>query len=256
MIFQIETTTVCNAACVFCVHKTMKRAKMHMQPSIFEKTITDIARVSPLEGIILTGLGETLLDPDILDRIKLVRCVLKDIPITIYTNGTNLKKYLDELMFLDVSVMLSMNSLDHGRRKSVMGIDPFSNGDFEDILERSNDKFTISSIVDWGLMDTCDKDMLKEKIGKKLFLHLAGNWAGKLYDLKIVPISPCGRMFGMMFVLVDGRVSLCCLDSEGDVILGNNIIEALQGSMFAHYQEMHQSGRRSQLELCRNCTTI
>lgn len=230
---------------------------MHMQPSVFEKTIKDIARVEPLEGIILTGLGETLLDPNILERIKLVRYVLGDkIPITIYTNGTNLKKYLDELMFLDVTIMLSMNSMDSSRRKSVMGIDPFNNGDLEDILKRSNNKFTVSSIVDWGLMDVCDKDLLKEKLGDKLFLHLAGNWAGKLYDLKIVPVSPCARIFGMMFVLVDGRVSLCCLDSEGSVILGNNVIEALQGSLLAHYQEMHETGRRSQLELCRNCTTI
>ncbi len=257
MFFQIETTTVCNAACAFCVHKNMKRAKMHMQPDVFEKTVAEIARVSPIDGVTLTGLGETLLDPEIIERIKVIHYVLgRKTPVNIFTNGTNLLKYLDELLYLNVGIVLSLNNLDPEKRKSVMGINPFENGDLEEVLEKAGKYLTISGIVDWGLMEHGEKEIMKETLKERLFLHFVGNWAGKLFDLKFRPVNCCARPFNIVHVLVDGRVALCCFDSEGQVILGNNVIEALQGEKLAYYQEMLETGRRSQLELCRNCTTV
>lgn len=257
MIVQIETTTVCNAACVFCVHKTIKREKTHMQQSVFEETILDCTKIFPLERICLTGFGETLLDPEILNRIKLVKYYLKDVSIDLFTNGTNLSKYIDDLIFLKVdSIVLSLNAVNSEKRKAIMGIDEIFN-DLDDIIHKCKNKInlTLSVIVDLGLMECGDAEELKYKYGNMMFPHLASNWAGKLFDMKIKPIKPCMRVWTIMHVLVDGRVALCCLDSEGEVILGNNLIEALSGDKLKYYKKMMQYGKRFELPLCGNCST-
>ena len=248
MNIQIETTTVCNAACAFCVHKTMKRSKMHMQQSVFEKTISDVKRIEPLEGVCLTGLGETLLDPLIIERLEIVRKELGNVPLTIFTNGTNLDKYLPDLLRLEVNnIMISANAL------------KIYNGVWLDAVKKSNEKtkITVSLIVDWGMMDMCDvEEMKKAYPPENFFLHLVGNWTGKIFDLKFKPTRACHRPFNFAHVLVDGRVALCCFDSEGDVILGNDLIEALAGDKLKFYQEMMASGKRFELPLCGNCSTI
>ena len=226
----------------------MKRTKMHMQPSVFYKTIMDAKRIEPLDTVCLTGLGETLLDPDILDRIKFVKHELNEVPITIFTNGTNLEKYLPDLLKLEVNnIMISINAL------------KMFNGIYLDLVKQSNEKtkITISVIVDWGLIDMYDVEKTKETYPRdNLFLHLVGNWTGKLFDLKYRPVRACPRVFDFAHVLVDGRVALCCFDSEGDVILGDNLIDALTGDKLKYYQQMMTDGKRYELPLCGNCTTI
>ncbi len=256
MFFQIETTTICNAACAFCVHKTTKREQTHMQQFIFEKTIEDINRVYPLYGITLTGLGETLLDPDILYRIKYIRALFgNNVPVSIFTNGTNLEKYLDELIGLDVDITLSVNGINSEKRKSTMGIDPLNGTDIQDILKKYN-KIKVSVVVDWGMVEHGDREIFQQQYGDKLFMHFAGNWAGKLFNIKFKPVKSCCRPFQVLHILVDGRVALCCFDSDGEVILGNNVLEALQGSELRNVQTMMEAGKRYELPLCKNCTTI
>lgn len=258
MFVQIETTTVCNASCAFCVHKDMKRTRMHMEKDVFENTILDCLRIVPLERICLTGLGETLLDPEILDRIKLIRYYLEDIPIDLYTNGTNLFKYIDDLILLKVdNIILSLNAVNSEKRKAIMGIDGiFSN--LDEIINKckNNINLRLSTIVDLGLMECGDVEQLKFRYGDIIFPHLSGNWTGKIFDIKHKPIKSCMRVFAITHVLVDGRVALCCFDSEGDVILGNNLIEALSGDKLKYYQKMMQDGKRYELQLCSNCSTI
>lgn len=258
MFVQIETTTVCNASCAFCVHKDMRRTRMHMDNDVFEKTILDCLRIVPLERICLTGLGETLLDPEILDRIKLIRYYLKDIPIDLFTNGTNLNKYLDDLIFLKVdSIILSLNAINSEKRKAIMGIDGIFN-DLDNIVNKckNNINLKLSTIVDLGLMECGDVEELKLKYGDIIFAHLAGNWTGKIFDIKFKPIKSCTRVWFIRHVLVDGRVALCCFDSEGDVILGNNLIEALSGDKLKYYQKMMENKKRYELRLCGRCSTI
>lgn len=255
MFVQIETTTVCNASCTFCVYKNMERTRMHMSKVVFEKTILDCLKIFPLERICLTGLGETLLDPEILDRIKLVRYYLKDVPIDLYTNGTNLLKYIDSL---DVNnVILSLNAVNSEKRKAIMGIDGIF-GDLDNIIYKCKNKInlSLSVIVDLGLMECGDVEELKLKYGNIIFPHLGGNWTGKIFNIKFKPVKPCMRVWSVSHVLVDGRVALCCFDSEGDVILGNNLIEALSGDKLKYYQKMMQNEKRYELELCKNCSMI
>ncbi len=256
MFVQIETTTVCNAACVFCVHKDMKRERTHMQQSVFEKTIKDAARIYPLEGITLTGLGETLLDPEILNRINFAKAIVGDIPISIFTNGTNLEKYLDDLLASNVNITLSLNGVNSEKAKAVMGINVFNDGNLSRIVKKAKDKLTISVVVDWGLIEHGDREVFTEAFGKSVFMHFAGNWAGKLFDIKFKPTKVCCRPFSVLHVLVDGRVALCCFDADGEIILGDNLLDALRSKKLAYVKKMMEDGKRYELPLCGNCTTI
>ena len=259
MIVQIENTNICNARCVFCGHKYMKRPQKIMEQSIFEKVINECKEIN-IEGVFLTGLGEPLLDPNIVDRVKFIKKKLK-IPVTIYTNGTNLNKYLDDLLNVGLDMLyISLNAVNKEKREQIMGIDNF---DYLDKLIRNWNhnkcKIVISSVSDWGLMEVGDCKMMYEMYGKmvdEIYYHYAANWAGKIFDLKFIPKNACPRPFTMIHILNDGRVALCCLDMDGEIILGNSILEAMNSEKLKFYRQKMIEGKRSELELCKNCSTV
>jgi hypothetical protein len=61
-------------------------------------------------------------------------------------------------------------------------------------------------------------------------------------------------------VLWDGRVSLCCFDAEGAVILGDlktqTLREVFGGDKAVGIRLAHVEGRRQELPLCNTCTAI
>src|SRR3972149_4369448 len=260
MIVQIENTNICNAKCYFCGHKYMKRPQVVMAQDIFEKIINECKGINNIEGVFLTGLGEPLLDPNIVDRVKLIKKTLR-VPVTIYTNGTNIDKYLNDLLGAGLDLLyISLNACTKEKRKEIMGIDNFEQ--IDKLIRNWNHnkcKIFISSIPDWGLMEVGDCEKMFEMYGKfvdEVYYHYAANWAGKIFDLKFIPQNACPRPFSMIHVLNDGRVALCCLDIDGEVILGNNILEAINSEKLKFYRQKMIEGKRSELELCKNCTTV
>ena len=78
--------------------------------------------------------------------------------------------------------------------------------------------------------------------------------------MRVVPTQSCARAFGQIMVLWDGRVSLCCFDGEGDEILGDlktqTIREVYNAGRALEIRTAHAEGRRGEIPLCRNCTSI
>ena len=239
----------------------MKRPQKTMEQNIFEDIINQCMSIkNNLEGIYLTGLGEPLLDLYVVERVKLIKKKL-NLPVTIYTNGTNLDKYLDKLLNIGLDVLyISLNAVNAQKRKEIMGIDGFDY--LDNLIKNWNNKkckLFISAVPDWGLMERSDCEELFENYrygADEIYFHYAANWAGKVFDLKFYPQKVCPRPFQMIHVLNDGRIALCCLDLDGEVILGNNIYEALHSEKLNFYRQKMLDGKRSELELCKNCTTV
>lgn len=256
MILQIENTNICNASCGFCPHKIMKRQKGTMEESVFEKILVDNKQY-PIDAIAITGIGEPLLDSGIIDKLKIAKKVL-NLPVTIYTNGTNLKKYLKDLLKngLD-SLIISLNAANSEKRKEIMGIDYFD--ELNEIINNWNGKcdLIICAIPDMGYMERFDCDEMIKKYGKKVYFHYASNWGGQYnFDLKFTPNHVCPRPFEILHVNWDGNFVLCCLDYEGKISFGKSIAELMNNETWKYYRKMLSEGKRSELELCKNCTTV
>lgn len=277
MQLQLETIAVCNAKCVFCPYPTMKRPRGLMTMPLFSKIVEEAVGLDRIESITLTGLGETLMDRHLIERIKLVRQMSKrSILVDLYTNGSYLtNRMIDDLLSAGLDVLyISLNASRADRRKEIMGL-----ADYDYVKRQARyaiDRFgrfpsgqprvLVKAVMSKDLMEGDDHEaFLAEwggdfRHGGNAFLHLEGNWAGAVWPVRIRPTTACSRALSQIMVLWDGRVSLCCFDGEGDVVLGDlnsqTIREVFAGETAVKIRQAHVDGRRGELPLCGTCTAI
>ena len=272
---QIECTNVCNADCVFCPYGKMQRAKGTMPMPLFRKIVDEAATIPLISHITITGLGEPLLDRHLLERLRYIRAKLPHILLDMYTNGTYLrKKVVDDLIDVGLSVLyISLNGVDAQKRREIMKVD-----DYDEVVEYikyakaatagTGTRVLVKGIVSKDLMEAGDQETFANQWGGRYspeskqgaYLHLEGNWAGKVWPMRVTPTQACSRALSQIMVLQDGRVSLCCFDSEGEMVLGDlnhqSLREIYGGPLALGIREAHNDGRRSEIALCKNCTGI
>jgi hypothetical protein len=276
---QIETLNICDARCLFCEYPQMKRPKGVMPMDLFRKIIDDAAGVPQISSITFTGLGETLLDEHLTDRIRYTRRKLRAIPIDIYTNGSRLtREVVDNLIDAGLSILYcSLNAVDAERRQAIMfphrpGYDDFERltGALDYGIEReragSGMRVVVKAVTAKDLMENSHADTFLARWGGPTnsggngFIHLEGNWAGAMWPMRVKPTEACSRALNQIMVLRTGEVSLCCFDGEGKEILGDlntqTIREVFNGPKATGIREAHWNGRRSDIGLCANCTAI
>ena len=88
MEYIVETTAKCNLYCPMCPRETHKQPKEDMADEIFERLVRKSGQSA--EHMMLIGLGEPFMDPQIFDRIEY--CEQHSISTLLSTNGT----FLDE----------------------------------------------------------------------------------------------------------------------------------------------------------------
>ena len=270
MQIQLECTNVCNADCCFCPYSKMRRPKGTMSMNLFCRIIDEATSIPLIDHITITGLGEPLLDRFLIDRIRYVRKKMPGVLLDLYTNGTFLRpEMVDDLHRAGLSVLyVSLNAVTRDRRLQVMKLDDFDQvtRSTEYALTKPGWRVIVKGIVSKDLMEAGDNEAFTARWGGPFtgsgnaFLHLEGNWAGATWPMRLKPTEPCARALNQIMVLWDGRVSLCCFDSEGDCTLGDlnhqTIREVFNGQPALGIREAHIQGRRQELKLCNGCTGI
>ena len=89
---NIELTSYCNMQCEFCRHPVMKKELTHMSYSLFLSIIDCIQDNNLSDNILLAGLGEPLLHPDVFEILQY--CGITKMCTTLYTNGLLLNQDL------------------------------------------------------------------------------------------------------------------------------------------------------------------
>ena len=239
---------------------------------LFQKIVAEAATIPLMEEFCLTGLGEPLLDKDIIERIKYIREHLAAVPITLYTNGTYLtNEKAVALRDAGLSTLyVSLNAVNREKRFQIMKL-----SDYDQVEQQTKDaiaiggdrmKVIVKAVCSKDLMEHGEADTFLDTwggdftTGGHAFLHLEGNWAGGMWPMRVKPTTPCSRALNQIMVLWDGRVSLCCFDGDGEVIFGDlnrqTIREVFAGEAATSYRRAHSEGRRGELKLCATCTAI
>jgi radical SAM protein with 4Fe4S-binding SPASM domain len=121
-------------------------------------------------------------------------------------------------------------------------------------------QIVVKAVASKDLMEGQEKEEFLKTWGDGAFLHMEGNWAGYLGKMRTTPTECCFRALNQIMILWDGRVSLCCFDGEGDVIFGDlnrqSLKEIFAGEKASEYRRAHMEGRRSEMKLCKDCTSI
>ena len=273
MQLQLENINVCNARCVFCPYTKMERKHTRMPMDLHRSIVDQAASIPLIDHITVTGLGEPLLDPELVEKIAYTRkAVGKNVYLDVYTNGHLLTADLArQLSKAGLTLLyISMNAIDPLKRKEIMGLDDYQ--EVENAIRESihavwgQMRISVKAVVEKDLFEGDEADRFvshwggRYQDGGHAFMHLEGNWAGKNYKVRTTQKEACSRALTSIMVLSDGRVCLCCQDYEGEVIFGDLNNESLRdiykSDPYVAMRMAHSQGRRSELALCKDCTMV
>jgi radical SAM protein with 4Fe4S-binding SPASM domain len=269
----VELTNTCNARCTICATPTMKRKRQVMDFDLFRKIIDECGKRRAFR--ILPFLhGETLLVPGVLDYFRYIRRVSPQSHINLTTNGSRLTGEISEAILredlLD-SVIFSVEGADRRTYELIR-----SGLSFEEVrsnflqflnLRRQFGKSKPHISVAMVLVDQ-NRSSKKEfaevwKGADEVRFSLFFNWAGKLEVEEPRSghrLNFCERLYHYVTILADGRVALCCFDSNGEYILGDvrnqTIDEVWHSQEFAQVRRQLCERKFDQLHLCARCDYI
>jgi hypothetical protein len=263
-VVRIETTNACNARCIICPHRDLRRATVRMEEGLYRRLIAECSRAGCRE-VHLHNFGEPLLDKQLEDRI----CYAKEKGIRkvkIFSNGS--------LLTPDRAAGLIRAGLDEVK----ISFDGATREEFERIRPPLKFDTVVENIrrlvqlrneahsplkIHVACCSTTDKQgtmQMLEKIVDGFAFGKIHNWgSGEHANGHGRLRKPCSRLWRTMTILADGNVALCCLDYDGQRLLGRidektTIAEVWNSSDYRQVRQCHQNARQDEIALCKDCS--
>ncbi|MEB2308860.1 MAG: radical SAM protein [Candidatus Brocadiaceae bacterium] len=104
---QIEITNRCNYVCHMCPRESFNLAEKDIPPDLFKKIID---RIETAHNIILTGWGEPLLHPELMNMILYAKSKGHHVGVT--TNGLLLAPFIEKLVDTVDKLTVSLDSIE------------------------------------------------------------------------------------------------------------------------------------------------
>ncbi len=277
---RIETSTACNAACVFCPWPTddftRRKEIMSLEDYKFyvDKLKDEVG--DKINEITVSGFGEAFLDKTLLDKMRYAK--EKGYGVHVLTNGSLLDEPKIDEMFeigiMDLRVSLHTTNPDsYGKVLNYKG----NKHTLEDVLrsldyaiEKRPSETEIIITADIVEENKNDIDKLIEDYGDKCSLEIwvPHNWVDTYeyrdYESPLIH-KTCGRPeTGPIQIQVDGDIIMCCFDFNNEMILGNfkhqtleEIFSTEKDNLFSKIHNHHEKGTCGESNLlCANCDQL
>lgn len=274
-VIYIETTNRCNATCIMCPHRLLKRPITDMTDNVYSKVINDLSKVDLKNTqLFLHKEGEPLCDKNIIRRI-LVAKENTNAEIGMSTNA----------MLLDEN--MAQNILNSGLDTIYFSVDGVSAETYNRIrvncdyyVVKKNIAFflklreRLSSNIRVIMQMITYEDNIHEKEDfiklwdkfdvefyvKEMHCYLDG---GKSSFDKIdtsMQKSVCNDPFRLITVLCDGNVGCCCWDYNNEYCLGNvmenDLIELYNDEKINYMRQLQMEKECYDLVPCKRCGRI
>ena len=261
---RIETTNACNAKCVICPHREMQRPVCQMDDALYEKIIDECSGYN-CGNVHLHNFGEPLLDKNLAKRVRYAK--QKGIKrVAIFSNGSLL------------TANKANELIDAGLDQIKVSFDGATSQEFEQIRPPLKFDTVIKNIKELVRIRNVKKSSLKIKVAccstsdknetiRSLEDCVDGFSFGKIHNWtdtgmdhaeKSAIRKPCSRVWQTFTVLSNAKVALCCLDYEGQVILGDlkqaSISEIWKNESYRKIRLLHKTAQQDQIIICKNCT--
>lgn len=227
-IVQIESTNICNAKCVFCPRDDMHRRQGVMDMALYRK-IADECAALRIEHVRMHNYGEPFIDRQLVEKVRYAK--ERGIPqVGMISNGSLITEDVARGMIdagldaINISVDASGREVFERTRVGLKYDKVIANIErlvrLRQEMGRRRPKLILSFVRQ---NDSEDERAFIEhwrRVADKVHVTDLHNWAGTLHRESAVTY-PCYRPWLTFTVLWDGRVSLCCADFDGRVILGD-----------------------------------
>jgi sulfatase maturation enzyme AslB (radical SAM superfamily) len=261
-IVQIESTNICNARCVFCPRDEMKRRQGVMDAELYRKVVDDCAALG-IRHVRLHNYGEPFVDRQLADKVAYAkqRGIAE---VGVISNGSLIDEPVARgvieagLDAINISVDASGREVFERTRVGLKYDKVIANIErlirIRGELGRTHPKLILSFVR----QDNSEEERAFiehwRTLADKIHITDLHNWAGTLNRDSDVRY-PCYRQWLTFTVLWDGRVSLCCADFDGRVVLGDmrtsTIREIWESDAYRRVRREHlESGGPA---ICRGC---
>lgn len=251
MKIQFESSTACNAQCTFCPRYDMTRPKGEMSDALFKKIIQE-SKVFKSPEIVPFLNGEPFLFPRIWEWLDYMR----DCRVYLFTNA--------ELMDVDRIVKYpniryiccSINAATKETHQKIMRGPDYDQvvSNVEDLIKKAPFPVYVSMVV--TSENQHEFEAFKKKWGKRVTHGEFKNWGGARHD----PLErtgkriPCISLMRSMTILWDGRAVICCLDYDGQLVVGDANKQTLS-ELLLEYKKLWKKHHKLDFDYppCREC---
>lgn len=259
---NIETTNICPANCIMCPREEFTAKLGIMNINLFKKIIDDCVTYNT-KIIDLCGFGEAFSDSLLFERCKYVKEKLPDSKIYISTNAFLMnEKYFENIVkYIDIlKLSIFGMSKESYRKLHKLSYDKCFSNIKNFLLYKKNKPYIIGLFIKMGentheMFNWID---YWEPLLDEVYVWTPHNWIDYI-NYRIVDKSnqlSCGRPFKTIYIHIDGTVSVCCLDINKRLTIGNiknqTIKEILESDKLKEIQEKHKNNNFSNL-ICSNC---
>lgn len=221
---NLELTNHCNLRCTICpVNTTMRRAKGYMDPDLFRRVIDENPQ---LDFVLAFQWGEPLLHPNFFELVRYAAD--RGVRTMITSNGTHLDpQNRARLLKCGLERITFSVDGDHATHKAIRDYDL-------DVL-RTDILALVAERDAAGAGLKIDISMVVDQATEHALDSYFADWKGIADRVQAIPrmvaerrSRPCRELWrGTLVVLWDGRVTVCCVDSEGLLTVGDARTEAL-----------------------------
>ena len=269
LMVSIEPSNTCNARCVMCPYSKMTRPKTVMPMELFKKIVDDCHKEG-VSNFNLNFYNEPFLDPFVFDRIKYLKS--KEIKVKLFSNGSVVdKEKADKILESGLDeINFSLDSCDKETYESIRkGLN------FETVVK--NVSYLFEEKKRRGLLLPKIKAIfVRQKSNKAEIGHYENFWKNKVDKIvfsfddnrnetsefligkskKLAPF-PCKKLWTEINVMSNGKVALCCIDSDGKELLGDfnsqSLREIWENEKFKEIRKKHLDYRANFISLCKLC---
>jgi len=286
-ILFVDPSSSCNFRCKFCptgdheIIKTTGRFQGQMNFELYKKIIDDLKEFDkPLKVLRLYKDGEPLLNKNLARMIKYAKDSDNVSYIDTTTNGLLINNFRMKPIIeagLD-KINISVNGLSDEQFLDFTGIHVDFNKYVENITnlyDIKNNCEIVIKIVGDRLSET-EKTYFYDTFGDicdKIFIeNTAPCWSGfdveshtdikinttkGIYNNELSNTNICPYIFYSISINSDGSVSLCFLDWERKLIIGDircqTMKEVWNTPILFYYQYNNLVGKRKEIDVCKNC---
>lgn len=251
---NFETTNICNANCIFCGYRFMKRPKGIMPMEIFNKSLKDFIDIGGGSLGFTPPVGDPFMDPLLLQRIRVARDFEEIKTIGLFTNGISLDRFvIRDILNSGINEMIiSFDGFSRDEYKRIFGVDEFEHV-YQNIinlaLANNELQHPIKILLSLRIHKPLKEIMKSPAYGKLAniivdnisYIYKFGNWSGHIKQEFLIGLmrlkrvarksEPCSLFYADgPTVLYNGDVTVCgCWDLDGDpeLILGNIMKDSL-----------------------------
>lgn len=269
---NIEITNACNLKCIMCYNNDVTVEKGIMDLKLYKKIIDEGSKHN-LNSIKLSWRGEPLLNKNIVEMIKYAK-EKNILEVSFNTNGLLLTEELSNQL-IDSKLDMILFSVDGATKESYEKIR--LGGDYNkmvhnimqflEIKRKKKAKLPYTRIQFVKMEENVnDVDLLLEKwegLVDKVLIYPSLPYkfdADALKDFKILGRKPCEQLWKRLSITWDGKVSMCCIDWEPAVVLGNvnndTIYSLWHGELLTKIRKFHKKKRLNNIIVCTDCSSL